>query len=260
MPWVEIVDRTRIEALFADDPRTFLEVLDENQRGVDGLVTVFAPESPPESPPDSVTDTAKTCFAVRWGQRALGLGSKAVLRAFRVGDVERLIPDLPWRGHLEVRLPFWASGIVGAMFRTDALTAEATYELKPEAVRPPAALSYCVEVSKDEDDILGPIFPKRVPGSPAFLLAPGGGLASLAAVTHQYGGMARVSVYTVEEARGRGFGRAVLVALARALMRQNLVPTVTVDLGRVAEVRMVEASGFSLHDVGLRVLLSGQQE
>ncbi|MCB9653711.1 MAG: hypothetical protein H6729_06235 [Deltaproteobacteria bacterium] len=263
VPLVEITHRARVKALFGDDPRLFLEVLDESQRGVDELVTVFVPDAAQVGSLSSASAaaaaaSATTCLAVRWGQRALGLGSKAVLRALRVGDLEHLLPALPWRGHLELKLPFWASGIVGSMFQTDALTAEAIYELTPDAAQRPAAMSHCVEVSPADEDILGSVFPKRVPGSPAFLLAPGGALASLAAVTHQAQNTARISVYTLEEVRGRGFGRAVLSALSRALLDQGVVPTVSIDLSRIAEVRMVEASGFSLYDVSMRLLLRGR--
>ena len=67
-------------------------------------------------------------------------------------------------------------------------------------------------------------------------------------------------MYTTEEARGRGFGRGVLLALAEELLAMSIRPTVTIDLGQEPALRMVEGAGFFQHAAFLRTTITGRLE
>lgn len=247
MAITEIIDKARIEGLLADDPLVQLEAIDENALGVEGIVSVFADDTP--KPKDMVV--------VRWAQGSMGLRSVAHIRARTLSGLESVVAALPTdQTQYDALLPFWASGAIGATFRSEVLGAEAVYVVdQPRLCRSPV-----VRQTKrvTDPELLKPMFRKLADDSPAYALALQGALASVAAVTHLRDGVARISVYTVEEARRRGFGRGVLTALAEELLATKVVPTVRVDLASETAVRMVENAGFFQDSAFLRTRIHGR--
>jgi len=65
-----------------------------------------------------------------------------------------------------------------------------------------------------------------------------------------------MSVYTVEESRGRGFGRGVLTALTDELLALRIEPTIMIDLSDEYAVRMVESAGFYQVEAYLKARLT----
>lgn len=244
----EISDKEQIRRLLADDPALTLEALDENLLGVQGIVSVFAAEE--QAPVNQMI--------VRWGQRHLGLGSVALLRAGRLTGLEDVVAALPAdRGLYDVALPFWASPAITASFNAQAIGAEALYAVdRPRLVRAPSARQ-CTRL--DDLEIIRPMFPKLAADAPAYVLALRGALVAVAAVTHLRDDIARLSVYVVEEARRRGFGRGVLTALAEELLALAVLPTIVVDLGQEAAVRLVEGAGFFQRAAHLRARVQGRR-
>jgi GNAT superfamily N-acetyltransferase len=246
----EISERSRIADLLAIDPVALLEPIDESRRGVDGLVTVFADEPEAGRP--------KVFLAVRWGQRHLGLGSIGHLVASRVVDLAELVAAFPAdRGRIELRFPFWASFAISGGLSIEGLAAEARYVVDAESLTRSNAERQCVRL--EDLAVIKPMFPKLAEEEPAYVLPIQGELASVAAVTHASAGVARVHVYTVEALRGRGFGRAALLALARDLAARTIIPTATVDLGDERAVRMVEGAGFFQHSAHLVTSVGGKK-
>ncbi len=249
MSIIEITDRARIAELLASDPIANLEPLDESQRGVDGLVTIFADDVP--RPHD--------LLAVRWGQKHLGLGSIAHLMARRLSELGALIDAFPAeRGQFELHFPFWASPAISSSLKTNDLSVSARYTIEKSALGSSPVMRKAVRI--DDHRIVKPMFPKLAEDTPAYVLPMGEQLVSVAAVTHLLGDVAGVHVYTTESARGRGFGRAVLLALTEELLAMAVRPTVTVDLGEEAAVRMIEGAGFFQHAAFLRTTIVGRLE
>ena len=244
---VEISDKQKIEALLGADPIANLEPLDESKHGVEGLVTVFAEEG----------DRPKNMLAVRWGQKNLGLGSIAHLIASRLSELGALIDAFPAdRGQFELRFPFWASPANSAGLKTQELSMIARYLVDKQSLAKLPIARKAVRI--DDRSIIKPIFPKLADDSPAYVMSMGEQLVSVAAVTHLLDDVANVHVYTTESARGRGFGRGALLALSEELLAMSIRPTVTVDLGQEAAVRMVEGAGFFQHDVSLKTTIIGR--
>ncbi|MCK6549190.1 GNAT family N-acetyltransferase [Myxococcota bacterium] len=250
MAIIEITDKARVHALLADDPITTLDALDENALGVEGLVSVFTTDQEP-APVNMV--------AVRWGQKNLGLGSLALLRAARISGLEELVEGLPAdRGQLDLAMPFWASPAINARFNAQVIGAEATYVVdRARLVRSPVA-PQCTRL--DDPHVIKPMFPKLAADAPAYVLSLKGALTAVAAVTHLREDVARVHVYTVEDARRRGFGRGVLTALAEELLALRIVPTIVVDLANEASVRMAERAGFYQRGSTIKARLAGKRE
>lgn len=247
MPVTQITDKARITALLNDDPIVTLESLDENILGVDGLVSVFAPD----------VDDPPAMLVVRWGQKSLGLGSYAMLRAKRMTELAEVIEAFPVQnGEIDMALPFWASGAVAAQLRAQPLGAEAWYTLDKAHLKASPVVRQCQRL--DDPHIIKPMFPKLAADTPAYVLALDNQLTAVAAVTHCTNDIARMSVYTVEEARGRGFGRGVLTALAEELLALHILPTVRVDLGHEPSVRLAEGAGLRLSDAMLRLSVNGR--
>lgn len=247
MPVSQITDKATITKQLEDDPIVTLEALDENILGMDGLVTLFAPDG--DDPPAHLV--------VRWGQKSLGLGSFAMLRARRMTELAEVIEAFPNQsGEIDLTLPFWASGAVAAQLRATPLGAEAWYALKKSWLVPSPVVKQCQRL--DDVHVIKPMFPKLAEDTPAYVLALGGQLTAVAAVTHCAQDIARVFVYVVEEARGRGFGRGVLTALAEELLAIRLTPTLRVDLGAEPAVRLAEGAGFRLHHAMLRLSVNGR--
>lgn len=247
MPVSQITDKARITQLLEDDPIVTLEALDENIQGMDGLVSVFAPQ----------TEDPAAMLSVRWGQKQLGLGSFGMLRARRMSDLAEVVESFPTdTGELDVVLPFWASGAVAAQLRAQPLGAEAWYSITKPWLVPSTVVRQCTRL--DDISVIKPMFPKLADDTPAYVLALKDRLTAVAAVTHCQRDIARVAVYTVEEARGRGFGRGVMTALVEELLALHLTPTARVDLGQEASVRLVEGTGFRLHSAMLRIGVSGR--
>src|SRR5262245_23001545 len=75
----------------------------------------------------------------------------------------------------------------------------------------------------------------------------GWGAANRTSVREVYRGVAEVSVYVAEEARGAGVGEPLLTALADAADASGLwtLEAIVID-GNAASARMVEACGFRL--------------
>jgi hypothetical protein len=250
MPIIEVEDKARVHALLADDPLVTLEALDENALGVQGIVSAFVAEG--EARPVNV-------LAVRWGQKNLGLGSLALLRAGRLTGLEDVVAAFPAdRGQLDVLLPFWASGAIMSAFNATMLGAEAIYAVdRDRLVRSPVARQ---TARLDDLEIIKPMFPKLAKDAPAYVLALRDQLTSVAAVTHLREDVARIHVYTIDTARRRGFGRGVLTSLAEELLAMKIVPTVAVDLADELAVRMVENAGFHQRAAHLKVRISGRRD
>lgn len=246
---IEVSDRARVQVLLGQAPITLLEPLDESVCGVDGLVTVFA---------EDVT-APSNLLAVRWGQKNLGLGSLGHLSANRLSELPDLIEAFPAdRGQLELRFPFWTSGAIAASFRTQEMSAEARYVLDKTTLRPSPVVRQCQRL--EDPRVVKPMFPKLADDTPIYVLSLSGELVSVAAVTHLHQSAAVIHVYTTEAARGRGFGRGVLTALAEELLALSVMPTITVDLGQEAAVRMVEGAGFRQHATFLKTTILGKKD
>lgn len=246
----EIQDKARIHALLADDPVVMLEALDENALGIEGLVTVFASDA--ETKPINM-------LAVRWGQKNLGLGSVALLRAGRLTGLEDVVAAFPAdRGQFDLLLPFWASGAIMSAFNATMLGAEAMYTVDRERLIRSPASRQCTRLTDLE--IIKPMFPKLATDMPAYVLALRDQLTSVAAVTHLREDVARVFVYTVEPSRLHGFGRAVLTSLAEELLALGIKPTLSIDLAQEPAVRMVENAGFYQRASHLKVRISGRRD
>lgn len=231
MTAVEITDKEKIGAILSSDRVTFLEAIDENVLGMDGIVSVF-------------TDAeASNVLAVRWAQSALGLRHEARLSATRLSTLDQVFSALPRdRGAYDLLLPFWASGAAASGFLTEVVGARAIYSLEASVLKPSPVARQCVRVT--DQDVLKSKFRKLAEDSPAYVLSLRDQLTSVAVVTHLRDEVARIDAYTVEEARGRGFGRGVLTALCEELLAMKQTPTVVIDLGHEASVRMVESIGF----------------
>jgi hypothetical protein len=250
MAIVELQDKARIHALLADDPVATLEALDENAVGMEGLVTVFASDAEPNP---------INMLAVRWGQKNLGLGSLALLRAGRLTGLEDVVAAFPAeRGQFDLLLPFWASGAITSAFNATIAGAEATYAVdRDRLVKSPVARQ-CTRLVDLE--IIKPMFPKLATDVPAYVLALRDQLVSVAAVTHLREDVARIYVYTVEGSRLRGFGRGVMTALAEELIALGITPTLSIDLAFEPAVRMVENAGFYQRATHLKARISGRRD
>lgn len=264
MAIIEHLDKARIDALLSDDPIAGLEALDENATGVEGIVSVFAEDEP----------RPVNMLVVRWSQKHLGLGSIALLRAGRLIGLEALVEAVPAdRGQYDLLLPFWASPVLGAKLGSKAappsgaepagaarqidvqlLGAEACYAVDKDRLKPSPAARQAVRVGDPE--IIRPMFPKLASDTPIYVLSLRGALTSVAAVTHLHQDVARIAVYTIDTARGHGFGRGVLTALADELLALHILPTVAVDLGEESAVRMVEQAGFFQRAAHLKARLT----
>jgi len=244
VPIIEITEKARVAELLADDPQIQLEAADENALGVDGIVTVFAED---DAHPRNMA-------VVRWAQGSLGLRSHVHLRARTLSGLEGLVAALPTDNtQYDAVMPFWAAGAVQGAFRAEVLGAEAVYEVDASRLRESPVVKQTKRVTDHE--LLKPVFRKLADDSPAHALALSGELASVAAVTHQRADHARISVYTVEPSRKRGFGRGVLTAVAEELLATKITPTARVNLADEPSVRMVENAGFFQVGAFLKVRL-----
>ena len=212
MSVVEVTDKARVHSLLEHDPALFLEAIDENALGVDGIVSVFCEDV--EAPPNRLV--------VRWAQASLGLRSVAHLSATRVTGLDDVVSALPIdRTEYDAHVPFWASPMLGAAMSSQLLGAVALYRLSAATAAPSPVARQCTRVH--DLDIVRPMFRKLAFDAPAYVLSLKDELVSVAVVTHMRDGRARISAYTVEEHRRRGFARGVLTALAdelRAMKKQ----------------------------------------
>jgi hypothetical protein len=244
----EITDKSLIQSILGGEPLRFVEALDENARGVEGIVSVFAEADSGTAPPNALV--------VRWAQSALGLRHAAELHAGRVGGLEDVLSALPAdRGPLDLALPFWASAAVAQSFRAEPTGAEALYLLPPGVLRASPVSRQATRVT--ETYALRAKFRKLAEEAPAYVLSLKGALQAVAVVTHLRPPYARIDVYTIEESRRRGFGRGMLTALAEELLASGLVPTLRIDLSDERAVRLVEAAGFVQRSSALRLRLTG---
>lgn len=248
MAAIEITDRSRIAGILEEHLVTNLEAYDECLLGVDGLVTVFAEDV--ERPASFVT--------VRWGQKSLGLGSVAQLTATRVLDLPPLLSAFPAeRGLFDLAFPFWASSGVASGLVAEPVGALAYYQVDRARLAPSPAVRQCTRL--DDLRVVKPMFPKLAEDTPVYVLALRGELVAVAAVTHLQKDVARCHAYTVEGSRGRGFGRAVLTALAEELLALKLRPTAAVELGDEAAVRLIENAGFFQAQSWLKGKVTGRR-
>jgi hypothetical protein len=250
MAIVEVLDKQRIHALIGTDPIANLEAIDENLRGVEGIVSVFASDT--EAKPVNL-------MVVRWGQKHLGLGSIGRLSAGRLTGLEDVVAAVPAdRGQYDVLLPFWASPAITSAFKASALGAEAIYAVDRDRLNRSPVAAKCERLSDPE--IVKPMFPKLAPDAPIYVLSLRGALTSVAAVTHLQEDIARIFVYTVEGSRRHGFGRGALTALAEELLALKVTPTIAIDLAVEDAVRMTENAGFFQTRADLKVHVAGKRE
>lgn len=245
----------RIERLLAPAPLAHAEALDEARLGGDGQVSVFADEGPrdlAETGDGSLERRPANLLTVRWGQQDLGLGNLAYLDASRLTGLDRLLAALPaGRGRYDLLVPFWAAPAFPATAGATVLGASALYVLGQDDHVPSPVAAQVQPL--DAPEVVRPMFPKVVLDLPVLVLSLRGELVSVAAVTHRHGDIARVFAYTTEAARGHGFGRGVLTALAEALRARGITPTGRVDLAQEGAVRMIEGAGFRQARAELRV-------
>jgi hypothetical protein len=162
------------------------------------------------------------------------------------------------RGQIELYFPFWASPAISAGLKTHELSMSARYIVDRRSLAKLPIAKKAVRL--DDHRIIKPIFPKLADDAPAYVMSMGDQLVSVAAVTHLHRDVANVHVYTTEQARGRGFGRGALLALAEELLAMSIHPTATVDLGHEAALRMIEGAGFFQHAAFLRTIVTGRLE
>jgi GNAT superfamily N-acetyltransferase len=131
-------------------------------------------------------------------------------------------------------------------FACEVLGASALYTVDRDRLRPSPVVRQCIRVT--DRALLKPMFRKLADDAPAYALTLKDRVASVAACTHLRDGVARMHVYTVEEARRRGFGRGVITALAEELIALNVQPTLRVELSDEPSVRMAENAGLTQVD------------
>ena len=233
MSIVEITDKDRVSALLEPHKLELLEALDENVLGIDGIVSVYCQEE--EHPANMVV--------VRWAQGSMGLRNIAHVFARKLTDLEDVISAVPTlNAQYDAWVPFWASPALGTKFQAEVQGAVALYRTDENRLTDSPVTRQCVPV--EDQRLVKPMFRKLAEDSPAYALSLKDKLASVAVVTHLREQHARLQVYTVDDYRGRGFGRGVLTALTDELLAMKIVPTIVVDLSNEAAVRMVEAAGY----------------
>jgi hypothetical protein len=234
MAIIEISDKSRIASLLAVRPLELLEAIDENELGVDGIVTVYCAD----------VERPKNMMVVRWAQGSMGLRNIAHLHASTLTGLEDVICALPTQNaQYDSLIPFWAAPALSSGFQVEVQGAMALYQIAEGQLAESAVLRQCVRV--EDQSVLKSMFRKLASDSPAYALSLRDQLAAVAVLTHLRSSLARISVYTVEESRGRGFGRGVLTALTDELLALRITPTIMIDLSDESAVRMVESAGFS---------------
>ena len=245
MPIIEITDKDRVAALLEHDPLRHLEAIDENALGVDGIVSVFCEDVP--VPPSRLV--------VRWAQGSLGLRSILHVDAGTLSGLSDVVDALPdERAQYDALVPFFASPALGASFQSEVMGASALYTLDPQRLVASPVVQHAQRVTDME--LVKPMFRKLADDAPAYALPLRNQIAAVAVVTHLRSSVARVQVYTVEEARKRGFGRGVLTALCEELLAMHITPTARVELSDEPSVRLVEGIGFTIADAQLSARLT----
>jgi hypothetical protein len=233
MDVIEIVDKSRIDALLLPQNLELLEAIDESALGIDGIVTIYCRD---EEQPTNM-------MVVRWAQGSMGLRNIAHLSATTLTGLEEVVRALPTvNAQYDTLIPFWASPALGSSFQVEVQGAMALYRANEQNLKISAVTPQCIKV--EDQDLVKPMFRKLAKDTSSYALSLRDQLASVAVVTHLRNECARLAVYTVEESRGRGFGRGVLTALTDELLALKIVPTVMIDLSDEYAVRMVEAAGF----------------
>lgn len=87
-------------------------------------------------------------------------------------------------------------------------------------------------------------------GSPRYEIIQGGTVMAAAGVNWRSPHFAEVYVYTKSEARGRGWGKAVVSAVCAELIRNGLHPLYVVHEQNTASIQLAESLGFK--DTGAR--------
>ncbi len=87
-------------------------------------------------------------------------------------------------------------------------------------------------------------------GSPRFEITQSGTVMAAAGVNWRSPHFAEVYVYTKSEARGRGWGKAVVSAVCAELVKNNLQPLYVVHEQNTASIQLAQSLGFK--DTGAR--------
>ncbi len=151
----------------------------------------------------------------------------------------------------------------GALFRRGLIAGRPYYLLLPpeleavalrdlEVSAPDRLWVYCLEPQRFQ-----PVINALVQrgsghnGTPRFEIRREQHVLSMAGVIWRSPHFAEISVSTVREARGRGWGRCVVAALANELLRTGILPIYVTARDNHTSIRLAEAVGFV--DTGARI-------
>lgn len=151
----------------------------------------------------------------------------------------------------------------GALFHSALIAGRPYYLLLPPALEAAAGREldmsaserlcvYCLDPAHFRPTINALVQPKTGPnGMPRFEICSNQRVLSTSVVIWRSPHFAEVSVSTAPEARGRGWGRSVVAALANELMRTGVQPLYVTAENNQGSRRVAEAVGFS--DTGVRI-------
>ena len=151
----------------------------------------------------------------------------------------------------------------GALFHSGLIAGRPYYLLLPTALEEAAERElemsaserlrvYCLDPAHFQPIINALVQPKTGLNSlPRYEICSRQRVLSTSGVIWQSPHFAEVSVSTAPEARGRGWGRSVVAALANELIRTGVQPLYVTAENNEESIRVAEAVGFS--DTGVRI-------
>lgn len=153
----------------------------------------------------------------------------------------------------EVAGTLFRSGLIAGrpyyLLLTPELASVASHEMKVSASE--TLRLYCLKQQNFQPIINVLVQPSVGPnGMPRFEIRSEQRMLSSAGVIWRSPNFAEVSVTTAPEARGRGWGRSVVAALARELLSTGVQPLYMTAENNIGSIRVAEAVGFS--DTGTR--------